>query len=194
MCLRLDLDPFQMTTDLDLADNLSHVTNWLSDYKKSHLGSDHLIEHRFYWGRPLGFPELSGTADLAVIGPDELVIADYKHGAGIIVDVETSKQLRLYLIGLIHKAGPRKQYRLVIFQPRGRSDLAPVREHVVTKKEIDDFAKEASDAATKNLNGTGKRKAGEHCKFCPAAPTCKALALFSLGVAVKEFSSFPVMR
>lgn len=189
VCLRLDQDPFQMTKDLDLADNLASVTNWLSDYRVANDVEDWFIEHRLWFGQAIGHPKLSGSSDLVVVAKDELVITDYKHGAGVIVDVTTTKQLRLYLVGAIHEFGPRPQYRLVIFQPRGRTHEEPIREHVVTQKEIAKFTKEAKDAADKNLNGTGERKAGAHCQFCSAAPKCKALALFALGVAVEEFGT-----
>lgn len=189
MCLRMDMDPFDLTKDLDLADNLSLVTEWLSDYRLADPKIDYLIEKKMPWGKAIGYPGLSGTTDLAVVSDKELVITDYKHGAGLIVDVETTKQLRIYLLGLIHLYGPRKKYRLIIFQPRGRTSESPLREYTISQKEVDEFRKEVKDAADKNFSGAGKRKAGEHCRFCLAAPKCKALALFSLGVAVKEFGT-----
>lgn len=188
LTLRLGLAPSEMTEDMDLALNLSSVTEWLEGYLKTHKGSDYKIEHWVPWGRVFDQPGLGGTIDLAVIGPNELVVGDYKHGAGIVVEVVDNRQLMLYLIGMISKFGKRKSYRLVIFQPRARHEDGRVREWLVNEKDVFDFCKDVRYAIAQNFKG-GERVAGEHCYFCQAAGSCKALTLYSLKAAGEEFSS-----
>jgi hypothetical protein len=183
--LRLGLPPSEMTSDVDLALNLSLVTDWLKAYKHK---KDYYVEKWVSWGDKIGRPELGGTIDLAVVSPQELVVTDYKHGAGIVVEVMDNRQLMLYLIGLINRYGKRPKYRIIIFQPRARHEDGPIREYPVDEQEIKDFIREVRYAVQKNFEG-GQRHAGEHCRFCLAAGSCKTLAEYSLEAAGTEFDS-----
>ncbi len=186
--LRLALTPEDLTPNEETAEAVGHAVDWLSQYLVEKPEAKFHIERRLYFGKAIGYPALSGTSDLFVVHPEELVILDYKHGAGVVVEPETSKQLRLYLIGAIHEFGPRENYQLVVVQPRARHHNGPVRSHHITHAEIKSFAKEAKNAAKANFEKTGKRKAGEHCRFCLAAPTCRELANHSLSLAIEEFA------
>jgi hypothetical protein len=187
MILRLGVTPSEMTSNIDLALNLSVVTDWLKKYKKKHPKSDYHVEFWVSWGNTIGCPDLGGTMDLAVVDPEEIVVGDYKHGAGVVVEVIDNRQLMLYLIGLVQEYGRRKKYRLVIFQPRARHEDGAVRECSVTHDELMQFIEEVRYAVKENIKG-GKRVAGEHCHFCLAAGSCKALATYSLQAAGEEFS------
>ena len=44
-------------------------------------------------------PEGSGSADCVIIGDGEMVVCDFKYGAGIAVSAEDNPQLRLYALG-----------------------------------------------------------------------------------------------
>jgi Protein of unknown function (DUF2800) len=180
--LRFDIPPSEATEDIDLALALSTVTNWLTKYLKKHKKADYKAEHWVNWG-----PKLGGTIDLAIIDPEELVVVDYKHGIGIVVEVMDNRQLMLYLLGLIAKYKSRKNYRLVIVQPRARHEDGPVREYPVDHVEVRDFMMEAQHAVEENYKG-GKRVAGDHCRFCLAAGSCKTLSRYSLEIAGEEFS------
>lgn len=185
--LRLGLPPEDLSEDEERAEAVGHAVDWLEEYLTKHPEAEYRIERRLYWGKAIGQPALSGTSDLSITAPHELVILDYKHGIGVPVDPKTSKQLRLYLLGLILEAGTRRNYRLVVVQPRARHEEGPVRVHEITHEEVTKFKKEVIAAVEANLNGTGVRKAGEHCRWCLAAPKCRELARFNLRLAVKEF-------
>lgn len=182
--LRFDLPPDEVTKDTDLALNLSTVTEWLEKYSSENPNYNYYIEHEVIWSSK---PPLTGTIDLAIVSPRELVVLDYKHGAGVVVEVIENKQLMLYLYGLIKKFGPRLRYKLVIVQPRAYHEDGVVREYAINWKELNDFMEIADNAIQENLKG-GKRIAGEHCRFCTAAGTCKALAEYSLSIAGLEFT------
>jgi hypothetical protein len=187
MALRLDVSPFKLVHNIELADNLALVTEWLATYRRTRPIEDYLIEEWLEWGKAVGYPDLGGTTDLSVIAPGELVVGDYKHGAGVVVEPTDSEQLRLYLLGLINKYGRRKEYRLIIFQPRARHEDGPIREYKIDQAEIAEFTKRVKFAIAQNLEGKGKRKAGRHCRWCPVAGKCKELARYSLEIAAKEF-------
>ena len=135
---------------------------------------------------------MAGTADVVVVSPDEILIGDYKNGF-LLVEVYDSKQLRLYLLGLIARFGKRKKYKLVIFQPRAYHEDGAIREYVIKQDELDEFEKEAKYAAKENLKPLGgKRVAGEHCRyFCTASGTCRTFARYALEIAVTEFTQEP---
>jgi hypothetical protein len=63
-CLRLDMAPSDVTDDVDLALNLSVVTDWLSEYRKKNPECDYLVEQWVSWGTMLNRPDLGGTIDL----------------------------------------------------------------------------------------------------------------------------------
>lgn len=189
MALRLDLPPEELTEDKEAAEAVGHAVDWLNQYLVHNPKAKWWIEHSLPWGEAIGYPSLQGTSDLVVVTDSELTIVDYKHGIGVMVDPAESKQLRIYLIGLIKKHGRRDNYQLIVIQPRARHIEGPVRVHRITHEEIKAFAREVQVAARANIEGTGKRKAGEHCRFCTAAPLCKTLARFSLSLAVRDFDN-----
>jgi hypothetical protein len=187
MALRLDLPPEELTSNPEMAEAVGHAVDWLNQYQVHNPKAKWWIEHSLPWGEAIGYPHLKGRSDLVVVTDTELTVVDYKHGIGVMVDPAESKQLRIYLIGLIKKYGRRGNYQLIVIQPRARHVDGPVRIHRMSHEEIKAFAREVQVAARANLEGTGERTAGEHCRFCAAAPTCKTLAEFSLSLAVCEF-------
>lgn len=188
MTLRLGLHPSDMTGNVDLALNIATVTDWLQKYLKKHKPSNFSMECNSPWGRTIGHPELKGTVDLAVFSDKELIVGDYKHGAGIVVEVADNRQLMLYLLGLVHKFGRRPKYRIIIFQPRARHEDGAIREQILDDFDLQNFKLGVSYAVEQNIKG-GRRVAGDHCSnFCLAAGNCKAYTLYSLEAAGQEFS------
>jgi len=134
----------------------------------------------------------SGTLDVALDNaPAELVIMDYKHGAGVVVEVEGNTQTLQYALGYVsqYATQPYKQYRLVIIQPRARHEEGPVREIVLTHEEVMAHA----DVVKKRIREIAKRpddrEAGKWCTFCAGAGKCKTLAEHSLKIAAMEFGA-----
>lgn len=188
VCLRFGFDPYEVTDDEEMAGAVSYVLDWVQQYLIQNPGAEYHPEQWLSWGSWYRMNHLGGTSDLVLTHPTELVANDYKHGKGVIIDPETSKQLRLYLLGAIAKYGERKRYRLVISQPRAPHERGPIREHVITRREARMFMNEVENAVRLNLSGKGKRKAGEHCRhWCAAAATCRELANHNLSLAIEEF-------
>ncbi len=152
--------------DEDEDEDLTPVLEWIAD-QPGQLYS----ETRIDFGQPYGFENLTGTGDLTWVEPHRLTIGDLKFGRGI-VEVESNRQLMVYLAGAINRFGPRDEYRLVILQPRAWHEDGAIREYVVSHAEFLVFEFDLVEAIEANY-GNGKCHAGDHCrKFCPALGTC----------------------
>lgn len=186
--ITFDLTAEDLCDDDNMAQAVGQAIDWLKQYLVLNPGTEYQCEASIPWGRVIGYPKLTGTSDIILSNPEELVITDYKHGAGILVEPD-SPQLMCYMIGLRQIVGRREQYRNVIIQPRARHVSGPVREWVYDNTALDNFAEEVRDAIKANFQAGSPRTAGDHCRWCAAAPTCRALATKALSVAVDEFSA-----
>lgn len=123
-------------------------------------------------------PEAYGTCDCVMIGGDELIITDYKHGKGVPVSPENNPQMMLYALGALKCYRPIygdaiKKVSMYIDQPRLNSyggygltvdELLAWGENVVKQKAALAFA------------GLGSFNPGDHCRFCRAKAQCRARA------------------
>ena len=123
-------------------------------------------------------PEAYGTCDCVMIGSDELIITDYKHGKGVPVSPENNPQMMLYALGALKCYRPIygdaiKKVSMYIDQPRLNSyggysltvdELLAWGENVVKQKAALAFA------------GLGSFNPGDHCRFCRAKAQCRAHA------------------
>ena len=120
-------------------------------------------------------PDGFGTADAVVIADNVLQIFDLKYGKGIPVQAEGNPQLRLYALGVYDTKGwlydDIKEVTVNIIQPRNggwSKETIPIKDLLAWGESIKPIAKKA-------FKGEGETKAGEHCRFCPVAPRCRAL-------------------
>lgn len=146
--------------------------------------------------------ELYGTGDLVAYIPAlrRLILGDYKHGAGVAVEVEQNPQLMLYGLGAwVSIAGPRgwrvEHVETFICQPRKEHDLGPVRTHTYTLAEMLDFAQDVIDAAKATEAPDAALVAGDHCRFCRAKALCPVrVEAINAVVDVPEFKGLPPAR
>jgi hypothetical protein len=110
-------------------------------------------------------PKVEGTADVVLVGPDELHVIDLKYGAGLMVDAEDNKQLMTYLLGAVKIFGKRDRYFVHIFQPRGFGKKRSRWE--VTPERLDEFEQEvkAATAPKEKLDCVP----GDYCNWCDGA-------------------------
>lgn len=136
---------------------------------------DLFLETRVDFGEPFGFVGLGGTADILLVEPDRITIADLKFGRGV-VEVDRNPQLLTYLFGAVQVFGRRPLYRLAILQPRAWHPQGPIRTYEVTADELEVFAFELEEAIRANY-GDGRPSAGPHCQhYCIAFGRCKEAA------------------
>jgi len=144
-------------------------------------------------------PELFGTADyVCYFAPTKtLHVVDYKHGRGIPVDVVGSHQLMYYGLGALHmNAFPIDKVVLTIVQPRCYHPQGSVRSWETDGVEMIDFAAQLIDDAIATEKQNAELVAGDHCRFCPAQPTCtkpREQALAVVQGAFKDESSLPAI-
>lgn len=146
-----------------------------------------LVEQRFDLSSM--YPGCFGTADAVVWAPHDktLHVFDYKHGAGIPVDPIGNPQLQYYGLGaLLASSYPAKVVRLVIVQPRCGGE--PVKEWRVDAMDLTEFAGALQEYAKAAEAPDAPLKAGDWCKFCPAAALCPELRKRSVALARSEFA------
>ena len=134
---------------------------------------ERLVEHRFHLK---GIHEgLYGTADCVQMYKDKGLLRayDYKHGAGIAVDVTDNKQLKYYGLGALISSGmPATDVELIIVQPRCFHPDGPVRRQRIPAIELVEFAADLLDAVKRTEAKDAPLAAGEHCRWCRAVPKC----------------------
>ena len=152
--------------------------------------------------------EVFGTLDISIYDPAnrKRYIIDYKHGAGVPVEVIGTKQLRVYALG-VTRAEPRQpvdKYELVIIQPRAFHPAGPIRSEIIDAADLVDFYDEienaikevqSAEAAAHLLNGsdhgwtaTYLRPDAKSCRWCLAATICPAREKQALALVGQDFA------
>lgn len=136
-------------------------------------------------------PALFGTSDGIIYHAKEslLQVWDFKYGAGIPVEVEDNEQLKYYALGALMKTKvPCKTVELVICQPRCPHPEGPIRRWRLSVVDLIEFSAELVDFARATEKEDAPLVPGDHCRFCPAAPTCHKLQETAVTAAQEEFS------
>lgn len=153
-------------------------------------GDELMIEKRF--SLKYVNPECFGTCDAVIYRPTtgELFVFDYKHGKGVPVSVEHNPQLLYYALGAAveEQDRPLGEIEYYVIQPRAPHADGPVRKHRISALELMDWTSELEEAVGRALSPNADLKAGEWCKFCPAAGICPALRNASVEAAQSEFA------
>lgn len=148
-----------------------------------------LLEQRVDYSpwAPGGF----GTTDGQVLQGHRLDVIDYKYGQGVAVSAEGNSQMRLYALGALHDFGSVYDIREVvthIFQPR----MNNVSTERLSVEELLAWGEEIKPRAALAAEGKGDMCAGEHCRFCPHAGSCPALAAACTELVRSEGGRVPV--
>jgi len=165
-----------------------------ADYVWSRIeGFDHKvhIEHGFDMSDI--FPRLYGTADCVIYdrGKRLLEVIDYKHGQGMVVEVEGNEQLLYYALGALHTLGyPCREVKLTIVQPRAYHPAGPIRSWTVPLMYFIDFKADVIEKAKATEKKNAPRVAGGHCVFCLDKADCPTKAAMPLAEAKKEFKYY----
>ena len=145
-----------------------------------------LVEQRLDFSRWV--PEGFGTGDCLIVADDTLIVIDYKHGLGVLVDAEKNPQMMCYALGaldLFDGIYDIRQVSMTIFQPR-RENVSTC---TLTKEDLlqwaDTVLKPAAELAAQ---GKGAYKAGDHCRFCKIRATCRKRAEYNLELAKYDFA------
>lgn len=139
-----------------------------------------------------------GTGDFA--GYDRPVrvlhIVDYKHGAGVVVEVFENKQLLYYALGVLlavwEECKDVENIRITIVQPRAGHRDGIIRHFDISLVDLLGFANELLAAARRTQEPDAPLVPGPQCRFCRASGICPAQRKAAEEVAMVEFSSLPL--
>lgn len=173
---------FEVTNEMAKA--VQEYVDFIYKLKEETQG-EWLIEHRF--SLPHLHPKFFGTND-AIVYEDfgTLHVADYKHGAGIAVEVEENEQLMYYALGGL-SLGDFDKVVLHVIQPRAFHPDGGIRSWETTPEFIKKFGQKLKIAALETEKEDAPLKEGEWCRFCAAAQTCPKLQTKAMEVAKLDF-------
>lgn len=208
-------DGFDFKVDDEFAEHVQTYVDFVNGLRA--LGYLILLETRvspmIHWaGLPTLGIDLFGTADCIAFHPGtgKLVIVDLKFGKGIAVEVEGNPQLLYYAAGsfsldllnyLLSSHGyahlpegwSPTEIETIVVQPRAYHPEGTIRRASYSGQEVSDWARgPLYQGVERAINDNGQTfNPGEHCRFCPALPHCKAAEKFSLDAAKEAFKNAP---
>lgn len=185
---KCELEPKGFVVDETMAENVQIYVNAV--LAEMGPGKTLFVEKRFNlsWLHEGMF----GTNDSGVDEPfGTLVIIDYKNGVGV-VEVEDNSQLLYYALGAAED-NDYDSVKMMIVQPNASHIDGPVRSCTIPISKLYEFRDKLKAAALATEVKNPKFKAGDHCKWCPAAkgdenhPPCEAARKKVLEVTLAEF-------
>lgn len=151
--------------------------------------SDYVDEYNLSWAQDVrvevGFeiscvdPQAYGTCDAVLVVPmNRIIVIDYKHGQGHIVEVDDNHQFLYYALGAYYELPEIERADLAyveicVVQPRAKHDLGGIRSAVYPIQRLMDFERELRGAVARIRAGDNTLAAGKWCKFCDAKPVCR---------------------
>lgn len=122
-----------------------------------------LVEVKSVWS-----DKLFGTADCVLIDDDRVTVIDLKTGAGNLVSPVVNRQLMTYagmVLAGMDKLDVWTKVRLVIIQPPDEDDPVKI-------WDTNSIIIGAHMAEVELAMESDAMEAGEHCRWCPVAPSC----------------------
>ena len=159
---------------------------------------DHCTDPRIFIEQTVKFdeyvPEGFGTSDALIISDGQLDVIDLKYGKGVPVSAEGNPQMRIYALGCYLALGWAYEIdtvRMHIFQPRLdniSTDTLPLSD-LLTWAET-----ELKPKAALAWEGKGEfHPSEETCRWCRAAPLCRANRDYQLELARQDFADPPLL-
>jgi hypothetical protein len=189
-CLGANADTWEAPLDAfpSLTEDMLAAVQVYLDFTRSLPGRERHIEARVH--RPEFHPMFYGTLDFAsvMVLEDVANFVDYKHGQGVLVEVENNPQLLYYAYGFI--AELKEDYpdgmivRLHVCQPRGVHPDGPIRTWDTTAGAIREWAHTILRPAMARTVNDRYLSVGEWCRFCPAKVICPAMTSLATEVAL----------
>jgi hypothetical protein len=196
-------DHGKFVVDEEMAGPVGHAYDYIQAWEAQHPHGHVLIEERVHWGKhpavKLDMETASGTGDAVLVdhtpATRSLVVLDYKHGAGVVVEVNSNPQVGLYGAGELVEHPDFEEVEVAIIQPRSRHDDGPVRSQVLKRKDINVWMKQVIAPAVKAaLAPNAPTKAGEWCRWCPAKADCRTLVNHIYKTAGSDFSKVDELK
>ena len=185
-------DGHDVTCDQEMVEGVEFYVNGI--LASEQLGDEGWIEMPLLEALVKLHPDLGGTADYVRWRPStrNLLVEDFKYGAGVLVTAEENKQARLYALGaLLATNAPADTITVAITQPRIDHPEGRRREWTFAASEIASFAAQVVDAAEAANAPDAPLRPGYWCKksFCPAARECPALVMYEHSLMKDDFAA-----
>jgi hypothetical protein len=186
---RHTVEGYEFVVDEAMADAIAvYLQTVRADFAEFPERPMRLVEHRFHLKEL--HDDLFGTADCVQIYPAQKLVRvyDYKHGAGVAVEVENNVQLKYYALGaLLSTKVPTETVELVIVQPRCAHSDGAVRRYRFPAIELLDYSADLIELARLTESPDAPANAGGWCRWCPAAALCPDLKNLAAQAAQEEF-------
>lgn len=140
----------------------------------------------------LGRFDIEGTCDIFIETDTYYENIDYKHGAGVVVEIVGNRQLQIYGIGALDTLGLDGDKPLVttIVQPRAEHRDGAIRSVIYQPEDVAVFTQELIDGAARtDLPNAEFCVSEEGCRFCRGKATCTTFANHNLKAAQAVFSN-----
>lgn len=170
---------------------VSVYTDYVESLKRTNPNCPIHIEHSFDMSDI--FDGLYGTADCVFFDKHNgiLHVVDYKHGEGLVVEVENNLQLEYYALGALMTLGYTPAFvQMTIVQPRIFHPDGFIRHWLVPSLHFIDVEADIINEAKATLDPGAILLAGAHCIFCPAKITCPQKQNAKINMAKSEFGFY----
>ena len=128
------------------------------------------VETRVGFGDLL--PGVFGSTDLVGRIGSRAIVLDWKFGDGVVVDAEENEQLMFYAAASMRTDAAAwafsgaDEIECIIIQP------PMIKRWITTKERIEQFERDLVKAVYAAEQPDAQLKAGDHCRWCAAKPTC----------------------
>lgn len=178
-CLNNGLDAWEVVgqtfNNIEIGQEIADAIQVFLDECRAHEVEGAKTYTEFGIDAPEFHPQFYGTLDRGTVVGPLMVIRDYKHGEGIMVDVEENPQIMYYAYGLLRHHPEVVDVSLGIVQPRGYHPDGPIRVWMTTAEHIRDWAENTLKPAMMRTALDNDLDVGPWCRFCPAKLVCPVL-------------------
>jgi Protein of unknown function (DUF2800) len=189
----------EIALDDDLIEAVQEFLDHIRETEKP--GDVASVEQSFTPAMKKLHPKFGGSTDRVMWRESArlLRIYDYKHGAGVAVDVDDNKQLKYYALGalLTNKQWNAEDVELVIAQPRCDHEQGRFRPYRFKAIELLEFAADLIDGAKRTEEfGADLVPSKKACKWCPAAAAnkCPAVEKHTHALVAADFTATSIER
>lgn len=180
-CLSTDLDAWEIVGKIfegrPFTVEMAEAVQVYLDYCRSFITEDCqvFIEYQVY--QPDVHKHFFGTVDFCCINQKTrtLIVVDYKHGEGILVEVKENPQPRYYAFGMLQHpdAAGIENVTLAIVQPRILwHGGGPTRAVDMSSAELAQWVEATLVPGMIRAEADASLMPGKHCRFCPAMLVC----------------------
>lgn len=181
---------------------LEAVQEYLDDIAADRKPGDIVfVEQSFTEALKKLYPRFGGSGDHVRWRPStkQIRVCDYKHGAGVPVDVDDNKQLKIYALGclLTNPQFNAEEVEIRIAQPRCDHEAGRFRSYKFPALGLVEFSADLVDAAKRTEDPFAtlvpSKKA---CKWCPAAGAnlCPAIEKQTQALVQAQFSEVEIAK